>query len=139
MARAGDKVARAALEVVGVRFRLRGRDPATGLDCVGVVAAALAGNGCRLALPIDYAMRAQDTGRAAPFADALGCVAAHGDAQPGDILLLHVGPGQHHFAVAVDGGFVHAHAGLRRVVLAPAMPAGAVIGHWRPTDPDPTE
>ena len=34
-------LAEAALGLLGVPFRLHGRDPATGLDCVGLVAEAL--------------------------------------------------------------------------------------------------
>ena len=39
--RSGAAIAAAARALVGVPFRLQGRDPALGLDCVGLVGAAL--------------------------------------------------------------------------------------------------
>ena len=38
-------LARAAAGCLGVRFRLHGRDPATGLDCLGLLGAALVATG----------------------------------------------------------------------------------------------
>ena len=50
----------------------------------------------------------------------------------GDVLLLDVGPSQLHLAiVGVDGGIVHAHAGLRRVVLTPYPLPWPIVRHWR--------
>lgn len=37
----GDQVVARARRLIGVRFRAQGRDPAFGVDCVGLVAAAL--------------------------------------------------------------------------------------------------
>lgn len=55
-----------------------------------------------------------------------------GQVEPGDVLLLHCASGQFHLAIAApSGGFIHAHAGLRRVVTVPACPEGEQIGHWR--------
>ena len=39
--RSGAAIAAAARALVGVPFRLQGRDPALGLDCVGLVGAAM--------------------------------------------------------------------------------------------------
>jgi cell wall-associated NlpC family hydrolase len=46
-------LATAAETLVGSRFRLHGRDPETGLDCVGVVAAAMAAIGQSPPSPLD--------------------------------------------------------------------------------------
>jgi len=46
-----------ALELIGVPYVLGGRDPATGLDCVGVVLAALRMQGIELADPWDGVAR----------------------------------------------------------------------------------
>src|SRR3546814_18979024 len=43
--------------MVGARFRPQGNDPATGLDCVGLVWAAYAAAGRRLVRPGDYPLR----------------------------------------------------------------------------------
>ncbi|MFH7191577.1 hypothetical protein ACHWGL_32290, partial [Klebsiella pneumoniae] len=38
------------------------------------------------------------------------------EAAAGDVLLMAAGPGQIHLGIRTAGGFVHADAGLRRVV-----------------------
>ena len=43
--------------MVGVPFRPQGHDPATGLDCVGLVWAAYAAAGRRLVRPMGYPLR----------------------------------------------------------------------------------
>lgn len=126
----GEALAAAAEELIGVRFRLHGRDPATGLDCIGVLAAALAGIGRPPLLPTGYALRSRALPQLAPFAVACRFAACEGAVLPGDVLMLRVGPCQHHLVVATRGGFVHAHAGLRRVVKAPSLDA-PVVGRWR--------
>ena len=127
----GDRLAKAAEDLVGCRFRLRGRDPATGLDCVGVVAAALGKLGRSAAFPQNYALRNRDIDRAFALAPCCGLIEANGEQRAGDVILLEVGVCQYHVAICVKGGFVHAHAGLRKVVRSPERPDGKVLGHCR--------
>jgi cell wall-associated NlpC family hydrolase len=128
----GTTLALAAENLVGIPFRLHGRDPATGLDCVGVLAAAMAAIGRSTGLPDDYALRMQDIARFTRRAAEFGFVSSEGPALPGDVLLFHVGPCQYHFAICGEGGsLVHAHAGLRRVVRSAALTDWSRIGHWR--------
>ena len=49
-----DRIVAAARDLVGVRFRLQGRSRASGVDCVGLAALALAGcsGGGRAAHPV---------------------------------------------------------------------------------------
>jgi cell wall-associated NlpC family hydrolase len=54
---AGERVAAAALALVGTPFRLHGRDPLTGLDCVGLAACALTMAGLTTQPPRRYALR----------------------------------------------------------------------------------
>lgn len=128
----GADLAAAAEALVGAPFRLHGRDPASGLDCIGVLAASLAACGRPAHLPTGYALRT----RALPGLEAIvsdcAMVPVAGPAQAGDVLLVRVGACQFHLLIALDERrFVHAHAGLRRVVCS-HMPAGwAVVGHWR--------
>ena len=49
----------------------------------------------------------------------------------GDVLLLRAGDRQLHLAVRTDIGFVHAHAGLRRVVETPGVPEWPLLGVYR--------
>lgn len=125
----GDKVAAAALTTVGARFRLHGRDPATGLDCVGVIAHALAAAGWRGQVPTGYALRGGDPGMIAALLD--GMLVRVDATRPGDILLVRPGPAQFHLAVHTATGFVHADAGLRRVALRPGAAPWPAIGTWR--------
>jgi cell wall-associated NlpC family hydrolase len=117
-----------ARELIGVPFRLHGRDPATGLDCIGVVAFAVGG----VVVPTGYRMR-QGTPEAivAGLDAALVRVAV---AQAGDVLLFEAGPAQFHLGVMTGRGFVHACALLRRVVETPGIPVWSMIGAWRKRD-----
>lgn len=118
-------IADAARALIGVRFRLHGRDPATGLDCVGLAAAAAG-----VAAPTGYALRGGDPERIARACRAAGFAPAE-DMRPGDLLLLRPGPGQLHLAVKTEAGFVHADAGLRRIVERPGRPEWEVMQIWR--------
>lgn len=125
------RAARAAERLVGTRFRLHGRDPASGLDCVGLVAAALGVS----TTPVAYRLRNRDISAQLGFAPAAGLVETTGGIEPGDVLLVRAGPGQHHLLVAdTRGGLIHAHAGLRRVVATPGPPRWPIERHWRLKD-----
>lgn len=120
----------AARAVVGARFRLHGRDPATGLDCIGLAAWALRAGGFAGTVPSGYALRGGDPARTAAAIDATGLVRA-GEAAPGDLLLCASGPGQLHFAIDSGGGIIHADAMLRRVVERPGAAPWPLIARWR--------
>jgi cell wall-associated NlpC family hydrolase len=117
----------AARGAVGVRFRLHGRDPAFGLDCVGLAALAARAAGFTGAIPADYAICGGDP---SALIDAVGLVCVIAPA-PGDLLLFAVGPAQFHLAVLVPGGVVHADAMLRRVVERPGEPPWPLVAAWR--------
>jgi hypothetical protein len=128
----GWHLAAAAEALVGVRFRLHGRDPAHGLDCIGVLAAALAAIGRPAPLPNAYALRSHRLPPLGALATACGFAETRASRRPGDVLMLRIGPCQHHLLVAArDGGFVHAHAGLARVVVMPGPPGWPVLHRWR--------
>ncbi|QHL90666.1 peptidoglycan endopeptidase [Sphingomonas changnyeongensis] len=117
----------AARALVGVRFRLHGRDPAHGLDCIGLVALALG----RTA-PGGYGLRGGDPARVAAALAEAGLVAAPAqDPQPGDILLMRPGAAQLHLGVRTATGLIHADAALGRVVERPGPIPWEVIGSWR--------
>lgn len=128
----GEDLAAAALDLVGTKFRLHGRDPASGLDCIGLLAAALASCGRPARLPNGYALRNRILPELGAFIAGCGLVPAKGECAPGDIFLVLAGPGQFHLLVAAENRqFVHAHAGLRRVVRCDTRPDWPIIGHWR--------
>lgn len=128
----GAMLADAAEALAGAKFRLHGRDPATGLDCIGVLAAALSQCGMHRPVPNGYRLRAHRLPELARTAAELGLVQAEGALRAGDVALVRTGPCQFHLVVALtDGGFVHADAGLRRVVRDRGPLAWPVAGHWR--------
>jgi hypothetical protein len=118
-----------ARALVGVRFRPQGRDAATGLDCVGVIVAgfALPNESVRK----DYRIRGPhrsviEQGLAQYFRRV-----ARTRAREGDVLLLAVARDQFHLAIRTRRGFVHADAGLGKVVETPGAPPWPIAGVWR--------
>ena len=128
----GHDLAMAARDLVGIPFRLNGRDRTLGLDCIGVLAAALEAIGRPVVLPVGYTLRVRSLADWLPDPAALGFEPARNCARPGDVILIDCGAAQFHLAIAAPGGgFVHAHAGLRCVVHSPSLPDGRVAGQWR--------
>lgn len=128
----GAVLACAAVRFVGVPFRLHGRNPAVGLDCVGLLAAAMATAGRPAALPTGYSLRLSTLAPWLPSPASLGFEPVCGAPLPGDVVLLELPAAQFHVAIAApEAGWVHAHAGLRRVVISPHLPPGRIDQHWR--------
>jgi cell wall-associated NlpC family hydrolase len=117
-----------ARALVGTRFRLQGRS-AAGLDCVGLAMAAFD-------LPSDCVRRNYRV-RGDHEAEVRAFLAGHFRRLPraqlraGDLMLMKVAPDQLHLGVRTEDGFVHAHAGLRRVVETPRMPEWPLIAAYR--------
>jgi murein DD-endopeptidase / murein LD-carboxypeptidase len=126
----GHRIARRARSLVGIRFRPQGRDPMLGLDCVGTAAAAAdipAGRVRR-----DYAMRGQHLAAIEHELCDLGCQPVPVErAVAGDLLVCHAGPAQFHIVVRTWNAFVHADAGLGRVVERPLPIPWPVAAAWR--------
>ncbi|WP_375291648.1 peptidoglycan endopeptidase [Qipengyuania sp.] len=114
--------------LVGAPFRLGGRDPASGLDCVGLIACALGG----VDAPTGYGLRNSAIHRHLAFAKRAGFLPAGGLFARGDLTLAQPGAAQHHLLVALGPDrFVHAHAGLGRVVVLDGEIPWPVLRHWR--------
>jgi cell wall-associated NlpC family hydrolase len=128
----GEDLARAALALVGAPFRLHGRDPRHGLDCVGLVQAAADGCGHSVRLPNGYAVRSGRPPEIDHIAHSLALRREDGPTRVGDVLLLRPGPCQYHLAIALDEQrIVHAHAGLRKVVSDALPEAWQLVSRWR--------
>lgn len=127
---AGEALAARARALVGVRFRPQGRDPKSGLDCVGTAAAAAGVPPEKVRS--DYALRG---GRLAEIEHELcdlGCRPVREDQlQAGDLLVLEAGPAQLHVGIFTGSGLVHADAGLRMVVERPLPFPWPLLGAWR--------
>ena len=130
MSMRGDRIARRARSLAGVRFRPQGRDPALGLDCIGAAAAAAQVPAERV--PCGYALRGQHLAAIEQGLSELGCRPVPADeAAAGDVLVCVAGTAQFHLIVRAWDSFVHADAGLRRVVERPLPVPWPVAGAWR--------
>lgn len=120
MSYVANKFAKAAVSLVGTPFRLHGRDPHSGLDCVGLINESLKIAGLpRPQLP-KYALRNSDYSFVLKTACLAGFKPAKNGIFLGDLVVVKPGPAQLHFLVAqARGGFVHAHASLREIVTMP--------------------
>lgn len=125
----GERIVAEALAMTGTPFRLHGRGT-EGVDCVGLALLALGRAGHLGAAPAIYGLRTGDAQRVAGWLREAGLQPV-AEARPGDLALVRPGPMQLHLMIHAPGGFVHAHAGLRRVVVMPGPSPWPVIGHWR--------
>ena len=128
----GDELAAEALALVGAPFRLHGRDPATGLDCIGVLAAALAACGATPQLPTGYVLRNRILPDLGEYVVGNGFTLASEPLVAGDVVLVRAGSCQVHLLIAAGSEhFVHAHAGLRRVICGELPANWPILQHWR--------
>jgi cell wall-associated NlpC family hydrolase len=117
-----------ARALVGTRFRAQGRD-ANGLDCVGVIVATFGIDADEVRR--DYKLSSDHRQEVTETLGRHFRKVPRAWLRPGDLLLMSVGDRQTHLAVRTDAGFVHAHAGIRRVVETPSMPEWPVLGIYR--------
>jgi cell wall-associated NlpC family hydrolase len=128
-----ERAVAAARLLMGTRFRLHGRDPQYGLDCVGVAGLALRAAGFEGTIPSDYALRG---GSAEDFVALIegSPLVRTAQPRPGDVLLFVVDATQFHVAVMMPGGIAHADAMLGRVVERPGPPPWPMVAAWTLTD-----
>ena len=117
--------------MVGTRFRFQGIDPATGLDCVGLVWAAYAAAGVPLQRPRAYPLRGWEGERVEAALTAAGLVPAVDGLRIGDVALIALPARQFHLALTGLDALIHAHAGLRRVVETPVDASALKAPRWR--------
>ncbi|PEQ14122.1 hypothetical protein B2G71_00415 [Novosphingobium sp. PC22D] len=130
----GQALAIAARSFVGTPFRLHGRDPAIGLDCVGLLDAALRAIGATPKLPSRYALRTLRIDGLDEMARSSGFAPCQGPAAAGDVVIVRPWCCQHHLMIADPAvAFVHAHAGLRRIVVGPVPVEWPIAARFRLT------
>lgn len=118
-----------ARALVGTKFRPQGRDPAIGLDCVGLVRHVFAlppsavSRNYRLNGDHSIAIFEQ-LGR---WFESVSC----DEAEPADVLVCAVSGRQQHLAMDCVRSFIHADAGLRRVVNVPGKPPWPILARFR--------
>lgn len=129
MIRSADEIIRRARSLVGVRFRPQGRDPQTGLDCVGVIL-------CAFGLSADevrknYRLRGQH------LQELLSELSRHfrriavSASSGADVLVCSPSDDQFHLAVSCGESFVHADSRLRRVAETPGRPLWPCVATFR--------
>lgn len=124
-----------ARALIGTPFRLQGRKPERGIDCLGLV--AIAADIPPQLVPSGYTLRSEVTEemRSASFAERVAPVPIR-EAGAGDVLLVRAGAGQHHFLILLESSFVHADARLGRVVETPGCVSWPALAAWRVQERD---
>lgn len=117
-----------ARALVGTRFRLQGRG-SEGLDCVGVALAVFQVEASRV--PRNYRARGDHEAAVRAFLGADFRPVPASQVRRGDLMLMRVAADQVHLGIRTDAGFVHADAGLKRVVEAPDMPVWPISAVYR--------
>lgn len=117
-----------AQALVGTRFRAQGRGEG-GIDCVGVVLSTfdIPANEVRR----DYRLRGDHLREICETLKAYFRRIPATRLRAGDVMVLNAGDGQIHLAVRTGPGFVHAHAGILRVVETPGLPQWPLLGAYR--------
>lgn len=110
-----------ALLLCGTDFRLHGRDVEHGVDCVGLTALCAAATDLKTPVPDGYSIRSGNVSVICELMELSGFekFSSQKQTQDGDILLVRISPVQLHFMICAEDGYVHAHAGLRKVVFSP--------------------
>jgi cell wall-associated NlpC family hydrolase len=119
-----------ARAMIGVPFRPQGRDPATGIDCIGLVL-------CVFEIPEDEVRRdyrLADDGRSELDRELRRFFRRLSAARraAGDVVLCNLRRGQCHLAIDCGSSFIHADARLRRVVETPGSPPWPLAAAYRP-------
>lgn len=119
-----------ARALVGTRFVAQGRDPAIGLDCVGL--ALLAYEFAAEQVRDDYRMSGAHRAAILEFAKVWFWRVPRRPRRAGDLLLLRPGAAQWHLAIWTGDGLIHADIISRRIVERPGPPAWPVAAVLRP-------
>jgi murein DD-endopeptidase / murein LD-carboxypeptidase len=125
-------IAQRALAEVGTPYRLHGRMAGVSLDCVGLIALALGPHLKGQTIPSGYALRGNYQDDVCKFFQTLPLSKFAPDSAylAGDIIAIAPSPQQMHLAICAGDGWVHAHAGLRRVVHSPVL-GDPISCRWR--------
>ncbi|MGB7373368.1 NlpC/P60 family protein [Pontixanthobacter sp.] len=125
----------AAEQCVGVQYRLYGRDPAFGLDCVGLFLHALRASCGTVPGTPRYGLRNTRYDYLPSLAKAAGFEAVTDDMRRGDCLCAVPGAGQMHIVIALGRDLlVHADASQRKVVWSATPIMWPVVHHFRFTE-----
>lgn len=122
---AGEVIAARAMTQIGTAFRLHGRTPDVALDCVGLVAFAIDAKD----VLISYSLRGAKMDFIKSYMDSIKLLQLHQSVRigDGDIAIVACSPQQFHLMVRAANGWVHSHAGLRKVVHTPGASPWPIV------------
>ena len=115
--------------LIGTRFVAQGRDPAVGVDCIGLAVHAYRIEGCRV--PADYRLAGDHRAAILGFVLPLFRRVPRRRIALGDFLLLKPGALQWHIGIWTGDGLLHADARRRMVVERPGLPEWPVAAAFR--------
>jgi hypothetical protein len=125
-------IAKSAHEQIGTRFRLHGRRGDEALDCAGLVEHCLKPFEKFSKVPTNYTMRGRHVGLAESFFRQNNfSIIMDEPPVDGDIAVVRCEARQIHLLIRSRHAWVHAHAGLGRVVLTPDPLPWPIIQLWR--------
>ena len=121
----GEAIAARAMTQIGTPFRLHGRTPGVALDCVGLVAYAIGAD----EVVRDYSLKGVKLDFILFYMDSIGLnpLAQSTRICDGDIAIVACSPTQFHLMVRAANGWVHSHAGLRKVVHTPGASPWPIV------------
>jgi murein DD-endopeptidase / murein LD-carboxypeptidase len=123
----GGQIAKRALAEIGTEFRIYGRTSGVALDCAGLVAMAIGAPDVRT----DYSLKGNYQAEIESYFSNHGFWPVNDELQTGDIALTQCSPSQCHLMICAANGWVHAHAGLGRVVHTPGPSPWPIMAVWR--------
>jgi murein DD-endopeptidase / murein LD-carboxypeptidase len=123
----GEHIAERARREIGTAFRLHGRSPGVALDCVGLVATAIGVSDA----PAGYSLKGNHHFQIESYFRGSGFALVDGNAENGDIAVVHIAAQHQHLMIRAGSGWVHAHAGLGRIVHTPDQAPWPIIALWR--------
>ena len=126
----GEEAVARARSLVGTRFVAQGRDPAIGLDCVGLALLAYAID--RAGVPDDYRLSGAHRSAILSFAGPRFRRVSRRRLRAGDLLLLQPGATQWHLGIWSGAGLIHADIVSGQVVERPDAIAWPVAAALRP-------
>jgi murein DD-endopeptidase / murein LD-carboxypeptidase len=121
----GDMIAARAMTQIGTPFRVLGRTPDVALDCVGLVAFAIdAGEVIE-----DYSLKGAKIDFILSYMDSIGLnpLVRSSRICDGDVAIVTCSPRQFHLMIRAADGWVHSHAGLRKVVHTPGASPWPIV------------
>jgi cell wall-associated NlpC family hydrolase len=125
-----ERIVARARALIGVRFRLQGRDPRDGLDCIGVVIMATRLRKERVRR--DYGLHSSDSDEMNRQFEEVGFIRIPpAAAREGDVLAVSPGPAALHVVILTDTGYIHADARLRKVVEVRGDVPWSRVSAWR--------